>query len=248
MELNALNLKNLRNEEHYKLNLDLTKLVTQFSPDTLGIQTLYPAYQATFEVETLALNVLKASAVTDEVFHADAGRGETYRGLVGTIKSAVNHFDPEVRKSAIRLELLIDSYGNVPSKPYDQETASIIKLVDEFEGPYAADVAILALSGWVTELKNRNLAFDGLKDSRYTESAAKPQQNLKLARLETDKAYRAIVKRINALIEVNGEEAYSGFVTGMNQRIGNYELMLAQRRGRNAKENGQESKKVAKDE
>ena len=77
------------------------------------------------------------------------------------------------------------------------------------------------------------LNFDG-----YDENAAKPQENLKLARKQTDKAYQAIVKHIDALNEVNGETNYVGFVGELNQRIANYNNLLAQRQGRNAKDKG----------
>lgn len=235
MEINSLKLRDLRNEEHSMFNIDFEKLVARFTPEALGIQTLYPAWLSAFEVETASLNVVQGSAITDELSVADSERDTLFSGLAGTIKSAINHFDAEVKAAAGRLELLFGTYGNVAIKPYDQETAAIIKLVEELEDPYAADVAKLGLAPWVAELKSKNIAFDNLKNTRYSENAAKPQQNLKEARLETDKAYRAIVKRINALIEVNGEEAYADFVNEVNQRIESYNMVLAQRHGRNAK-------------
>lgn len=235
MEIESIYLKSLRNEEHSKFNVDFTALVTKRTPEALGIQTLYPAYQLALTTETSALNVVQGSAITDELVDADADRDATFSGLAGTIKSAVNHFDPEVRNSAVRLKLLFDTYGNLAEKPLDQETASIIKLVEELEGTYAADVLKLGIIAWGAALKQQNKVFDDLKNSRYDENNAKPQQNLRQARQETDNAYRAIVKRINSLIEVNGETAYSGFVTDLNARIESYQLLLAQRQGRNAK-------------
>ena len=234
MEIQNLKLRDLRNEEHYKFNLDFSGLVSQFTPEALGIQTLYPVWQAAFAMEETALNVVRASVFTDGLYDADVARDVTFKGLAGTVKSALNHFNPDVKAAAARLELLFDTYGVVSVKPYDQETAAIIKLVGELEGACAADVAALGIAGWVAELKAQNQAFDALKNSRYTESTARPQQNLKLARVETDNAYRAIVKRVNALIEVNGTEAYAGFVAELNQRIENYRLILAQRKGRSA--------------
>lgn len=234
MEIAKFKMNSLRNEEHYKFNLDFAGLVTQFTPETLGIQTLHPIWQAAFDTETATLNVVRASAFTSELYDADVARDGTFKGLAGTVKSALNHFEAGVKVAAARLEALLDTYGAIFAKPYDQETAAIIKLVSELEGSYAADVATLGIAGWVADLKAKNLAFDELKKSRYTENTTKPQQNLKLARIETDRAYRAIVKRVNALIEVNGAEVYAGFVAELNQRIENYRLVLAQRKGRKA--------------
>jgi hypothetical protein len=237
MEINVLYSNNLRNEEHSMFHIDFTKLVTQYTPAALGIELKYPAYQAAFGVETQALNVVRASELTDELLDAESERDNTFSGMAGTVKSAMNHFDPEVRVAANRLKVLFDTYGNLTTKPNDQETASIIKLVSELRGNYLADATKLSLTGWINELERKNNTFNSLKGSRYDENASKPQQNLKMARQETDKTYKAIVKRINALIEVNGDTAYAGFVTAVNERIENYQHVLAQRQGRNAKDN-----------
>lgn len=235
MEILALHLAILRNEEHYKFGIDFAGLVSKHNPETLGIQPLFPAFQSTFSIEVINLDVVRGSAVTDELVDFDIKRDVTFSGLAGTVKAALNHFIPEVRAAAARLQKLLDTYGNLAEKPYDQETAAIYKLVDDMQGNYSDDATTVGITGWVEELSRLNHAFDTLKNSRYTENASKPQENLKLARKATDKAYQAIVKRINALIEVNGETAYTAFVGELNQRIENYNILLAQRQGRNAK-------------
>lgn len=59
---------------------------------------------------------------------------------------------------------------------------------------------------------------------------------MKQVRYDVDTAYRAIVDRINALIVINGESAYKNFVIEMNLRISKYKNLIAQRKGRNSKE------------
>lgn len=71
---------------------------------------------------------------------------------------------------------------------------------------------------------------------RYSEEAGKPQYNMKTARTEIDAIYRTITQRIDALIIVNGPEAYTDFVNGLNERIERYNNTLARREGRNQKE------------
>lgn len=242
MEINSLQTGILRNEEHYKFQLDVCALIDQFSAESLGIEALYPAYKKAVDAEASVLNIVRGSTLTEELYEADMLRDTTFSGLLGTIRSALNHFDPAMRASAQKLSLLFDAYGYLPNKPYDQETASIVQLVSELEDNYAADVSMLGLLSWVTELKNRNKTFDDLKNQRYSEQAVKPQQNLKQARYETDNFYRAIVKKINALIEVNGAQAYAGFVNELNQRIENFKRLLYQRKGRNAKEENKTAK------
>jgi len=76
-----------------------------------------------------------------------------------------------------------------------------------------------------------------LKESRYSEDASKTQLVMKEARTKVDASYRAMVTRINALIIVNGDAAYKTFVNELNARIDSSNLIIAQRQGRNAKDN-----------
>lgn len=236
MKIIALYPNNLRNEEHSMFHLDFIALVNKFTVTALGLEARWPPYQTAFDAETAALNIVRASVLTDELFIADSERDEITDGLTGTVKSALKHYNPEMRAAATRLKLLFDTNGDLTAKPYDQQTAATVKLISDLEGPYAAEVATLGVGGWVAELKARNNAFVSLKNLRYDENSAKPQQKLKQARAETDKTYRAVLKRIDALIELNGSTAYEGFIAAVNQRIEHLQLVLAQRQGRNAKQ------------
>jgi hypothetical protein len=130
---------------------------------------------------------------------------------------------------------VFDHYGNVTKKNYDEETAAINSLITDLNSTYSTDVATLGIAGWLTELKANNDAFDALMKSRYTEEATKTQLRMKQVRKEVDKAYDTIVNRINALIIVNGLRPYAAFVNELNERVDKYNLIIAQREGRNAK-------------
>lgn len=234
MEILTLYLKSLRNEEHIKFHNDVHGLITQYTPALLGIESKMIAYVDAIGIENKALNPVRASDVTEEVSDADFDRDGTHRGFVGTIRSALKHFDPNVAKAANRIYRLLDAAGDVTIKPYDQETAAINKLIEELEGAYAADVATVGVASWVQGLKAKNQAFDALLNQRYAEDKAKYYYDMQAARKQTDKAYRDVVKRIHALIEVNGEASYADFVTELNQRIESRIQVLATRKGRNA--------------
>ena len=51
-------------------------------------------------------------------------------------------------------------------------------------------------------------------------------------------------KRIDALMIVNGEEPYTGFIAGLNERIERYNNAVARREGRNAKKEEMEAPEV----
>ena len=236
MEINRFRLSHLRNGEHYKFQYDFAQLVTKYKADALGVAPLFALYEQMLAREYAVYEVIRRSDFTDPITDADIERDTTFSGVAGTIRSACNHFDVSVRASAQRLCLVLDHYGNLAVLPYDEETAALMKFIDELRGRYADDVKKLGVDAWIAVLDNQNKAFDALKNKRTTHMADMPKSNMKQERLQVDEAYRAIVKRINALIEVNGVDTYQAFIKELNQSINNYTLLVAQRMGRNAKE------------
>ena len=77
------------------------------------------------------------------------------------------------------------------------------------------------LERWVMRLKEANEKFISFLT--------------KAARQETDAAYRAVVKRLNALAEVNGETDYLEIINNINRLIDRQKAILATRKTINAK-------------
>jgi len=237
MEIAAIHLKNLRNGEHYQFHTEFNGLVIKHTATALGIETLYATYTHLLPDEYTALNVPGKSALTDNLTDADILRDTTYKGILDTVKAAHNHFDETKQAAAKRLLVVLDAYGNVADKPYDEETGALTKLTDELLNTYGNDLETLGIDTWVEKLQQQNNAFAALKKSRYSEDASKTQLVMKETRTKVDATYRAMVTRINALIIVNGDAAYQSFVNEINARIDAFNLILAQRQGRNTKDN-----------
>lgn len=240
MKIQKIHLINLRNEEHYQFQTDFKGLVDRYTPAALGIEVAYAVYLVLYGDEGTALDMIRKSAVTEKITEADLLRDFTFRGLRDAIKAAGNHFNPSVKEAAARLQVALNHYGNLTLKPYDEETAAIAALIADLRTTYAPDATLTGINDWINELQTNNTAFDTLKKERYTEEAGKTQLRMKEVRTEIDATFRTITERINALIIVNGEATYAEFVNELNQRIENYQNLLAQRQGRNAKKDDDE--------
>lgn len=241
MKILILRSSKLRNDEHFQFQTEFKELVEKYTPGTLNIEAAWAVFQPLYVNEGEALNVIRKSSVTDELADADQYRDSLYRGLNDTVKGATNHYDAAVKEAAIRVQILLDHFGNINIKSYDEQTAAITSLVNDLNNDYADDIATLGITGWVTELQNANNNFETLMKERYSEEAGKTHLSMKEVREQIDAAYRAITERIGALIIVNGEETYAGFVKDLNQRVEKYNKMLAKREGRNSKkESGEE--------
>lgn len=235
MEIANISLSRLRNEEHNEFHTDFSDLVIDFTPVELGIETQFSDFTHLLGNEKETLHIIQKSDITDELVDSDALRDFTFRGFSDSIKSSCNHFRKETKKAAKRVQIVLDEYGNVAEKSYDQETTAINNLVSKLKQDYAAEISILGVSEWIDELLANNEAFNTLIKNRYTQESAKTQLLMKRVRTEVDNAFRTITKRINALIIVNGEEAYEKFVIELNNRIENYTNNLAIRLGHNEK-------------
>ena len=232
MKISDFSLTRLRNEEHFQFQTSFKDLVNTTTATALRIEALFSVFSTQYDNELVALNIVRKNAISEDLVDADDDRDSVFRGLCDAVKSGLNHYQAAVREACRRLQILLDTYGNVAIKPYDAETAAANSLVADLKGTYAADVAAAGLGGWVTELEAKNKAFDELITTRYTEEAKKTSLRMKQERAKVDAVYRQIVERINALIVVEGESAYANFVNELNMRVDSYNNVVAIRRGK----------------
>ena len=235
MKVTDFALTRLRNEEHFQFFTSLRDLVLVFNALALKIEALFVLFLAAYTNELAALDVVRKNSISDDLVDADDERDSVFRGLIDGVKSALNHFNADIRAAAKHLQVVLDTYGNLVIKPYDAETGGLNSLINDFTTTYAADVATVGLTAWVTELAAKNKAFDDLKNNRYSDEAAKTILRMKQERVKTDAIYRQIVERINALVVVEGEAAYAGFINELNKRIEGFDNTISIRRAKGKK-------------
>jgi hypothetical protein len=236
MKFRRIKIADLRNEEWFQFYTEFKALVEQYYPGTLNIEELFVTFVILYVKADKALEIIRKSATTEQLAEVDSARDVVFRGFADAVKSALSHFDAAKKEAAKRLKIVIDHYGNVARKPYDEETASIYNFIQEMNGAHAADVNTLGLNEWITRLETENKTFEALLKTRYSENVGKVNASLIEIRNDTDKIYRNIIKRIEASMLLNGEEQYLPFANELNLRVGHYSNLLAQRKGRKTKE------------
>lgn len=222
----------MRNDEHFQFNTEFKDLVTQETPEKLGIMKFWYKYLPCYSNEDTALKKFTKSATTTEIKKADKERDNTFRGLADVINGFVRHYDIAISTAAKRLKVLFDSYGNLVSKPFSEETSGIYNMLQELKGVYGTDVQVLGLPDWVLKLEADNNAFEALVKARGKEIASKTQLKMKETRTETDIVYNEIVDFINAAIIVKGEDDYKNFVNNLNFFIDKSNNAMAIRSGK----------------
>lgn len=236
MEIESLNLHQQRNAGHYQFLTDFNDLVTKYTPQALGIVDAYAAFLLEYHDEIEAFKAITKSAATDEIANADHDRDMALRGTTDFARTALNHFDENIRNAAKIVNVIFDQYGNLAPKPYDEETGSIVNLVKDLRTKTGAEIVTVGLVPWITVLEGKNDGFNALEKSRNSEEANRTELRMKQVRVKIDAAYRKIVKRINALIEINGDAAYLEFVKELNARIARARDAIAQSKAHPADE------------
>ena len=232
MEIANLNLHNQRNGGHYQFLTDFNDFVIRYTPQALGIVDAYEAFKLKYQDEIEAYKAITKSATTEDITDADHDRDITLRSTTDIARTALNHYDTNAHNAAKKVNVIFDQYGDLASKPYDEETGGIENVVKDLRTKTARDIGIIGLEPWINMLERQNITFKTLEAARNSEEANRSELRMKQVRLEVDAAYRKITKRINALIEVNGEAPYAEFVKELNARITRAKDAIAQSKAR----------------
>jgi hypothetical protein len=188
----------------------------------------YNVYKPAFDKEVSLLDIVKKSGYTGEIEEQDMRRDTVFRGFADAVKSAGNHFNLDKRNAAARILIVLENYGNIASKPLDQETAAIDDLYRELNSDdYPTLIALLDLNDWLAQLNLENQRFKELMLARYAEVSKRPTSTMREARTNVDKAFQDIVDTIEALVTLNGIEAYEPFIKELNAVLERYKNILA---------------------
>jgi hypothetical protein len=228
MEITTVHFELFRNNEIFQFHTEFGKLVTGISPAALKIEPLFEKHQAYYKELDEAMLKIAKSAITDEIVAADQRRDSVFRGLVDTVKAALNHFIPVKAAAARRLQIVFNTYGNVSRMTFNEETSAIYNMLQEIKRNNAADIAATDIGDWVDELEAQNNAFGDLVRRRYDETAAKTSLRVKQVRTKIDTAYRDIVRGVEGLALVEGGEAYKDFIKRLNAIVEKYNNLAAQ--------------------
>jgi hypothetical protein len=225
MKISKINTSHLRNDAHFQYCVEFRELVAKFDPETLKLKPLFDGFPALLDREDEALKKINKSALTEKILEADAARDETFSGMAELNKAMCKHFKPHIRDAAKRVAIVLHTYGNVARKSLNEESSAIYNLIQDLRSDkYGSDTRDASLMTWVDELETRNNAVEKLIRERFDEGASKSHIVLKQAREAVDVLYHKIVKRLEALIEIDGEADYEAFVNTFNEIVAKYNV------------------------
>ena len=219
---------------------------------------VYQIYKAAYDTFDNALKQGGGEhALSQPIVAQDTVCDKLYRGLNSQVSTMEGFYDPALAEVARQARIILKKYGNPTALPYLEEAGVLHNLIQEqeaFDGvsdsespdEISADeittnrLAAIHIDGWVTRLKTEAARFLELFAARNAQNATIVTGATKAARLAADNAYRAAVKRLNALAEVNGDTDYIDVINAMNTLIDRQTAILKARATKSANKRKEE--------
>ena len=194
--------------------------------------------KAAVSAEDEALKISQKSLLTDEIAKADNDRDALYAGYKKAVEGFLTMPIADMAQAAKILSQHIKDYKINTADQLDKETGLLVNFISDLEDKYAAQVAKLGLTAFVTNLKEANERVRTLTLQRTNEKIGITVGALKTARTASDDAYRALVKMVNALALVFGEKDYTAFIDYVNTEVAHYKREVIGQKVKNPSTSG----------
>ena len=221
-EIYDINIQRMNNGAHFTF---VSNILARAEADTAvkgKASELVSNFKAAVAAEDEALKISQKSLLTDEIAQADSDRDALYAGYKKAVEGFLAMPIADMAQAAKVLAQHIKDYKINTADQLDKETGLLVNFISDLEDKYAAQVAKLGLTAFVTNLKEANERVRTLTLQRTNEKIGITVGALKTARTASDDAYRALVKMVNALALVFGEKDYTTFIDYVNTEITHY--------------------------
>ena len=221
-EIYDINIQRMNNGAHFTF---VSNILARAEADTTvngKAAELVSNFKTAVSAEDEALKISQKSLLTDDIAKADIDRDALYAGYKKAVEAFLAMPIADMAQAAKVLAQHIKDYKINTAGQLDKETGLLVNFVSDLEDKYAAQVAKLGLTAFVTNLKEANERVRTLTLQRTNEKMGVTVGALKAARSASDEAYRALVKMVNALALVYGEKDYTAFIDYANTEITHY--------------------------
>jgi Family of unknown function (DUF6261) len=226
----AIDLKGLRNAEYVQFTNDISELVTQNNPQTLGVETQHQEFKGKITETENLFKIQQSSEVTEEIQGLDLRRDNAITGMSILVTGYLSHFDSIKSKAAHTLNENLKVYGaGIARENLQAETAIINSIIGDWEKKPVLEQALIALNitDWKEELKVANTLFNEKYIARTKEYGNANPDNMLKKREETNFAYYELRKHIDAHGIINNQPApYVKVVNEINALIEQYNTLL----------------------
>lgn len=222
MEVNSLSTSLLNNGAHFRY---MEATITRIEANEIVKAKVSPELvilKQAFAVEDNCLKISQKSFLTDDIAKWDGFRDSYYRGYRATVKGLLKLPEGELLTHAKKLWQNTVDYKLDTHMQLDRQTGLMANMLSDLLGKLAASVEALGLTTFRDKMKEANDKVRELLDQRDDETAGRKAGAMKAARADTDDAYEALIKKVNAYALIEGDADYKDFIEQMNSMIKRY--------------------------
>ena len=237
-EIYDINIQRMNNGAHFTF---VSNILARAEADTAvkeKASELVSNFKTAVSAEDEALKISQKSLLTDDITKADSDRDALYAGYKKAVEGFLAMPIADMAQAAKILSQHIKDYKINTADQLDKETGLLVNFISDLEDKYAAQVAKLGLTAFVTNLKEANERVRTLTLQRTNEKIGITVGALKTARTASDDAYRALVKMVNALALVFGEKDYTAFIDYVNTEVAHYKREVIGQKVKNPSTSG----------
>lgn len=237
-EIYDINIQCMNNGAHFTF---VSNILARAEADTTvkgKASELVSNFKAAVAAEDEALKISQKSLLTDEIAKADSDRDTLYAGCKKAVEGFLAMPIADMAQAAKILSQHINDNKVNTAGQLDKETGLLVNFISDLEDKYVTQVAKLGLTAFVINLKEANERVRTLTLQRTNEKIGITVGALKTARTASDDAYRALVKRVNALAMVFGEKDYTAFIDYVNTEVTHYKREVIGQKAKNPSTSG----------
>lgn len=164
---------------------------------------LLAEYRAAVDIlKSLLKNNQGDVSMDEKVKIADKRRDEAYVNGLNYLNAMVKSVSAEVAEAAAAIRAVFDKFPDIRKANNNTESGILDNLIEEIS---ALDKSVLKqanFSPWFQELESAQKSFVEAVHERMDVDSGKTGGDLKTAKAACDSAYKALVKRVNAIAEV----------------------------------------------
>ena len=179
---------------------------------------------------------------------ADKKFDQLYINAYAFARIMPNHPTAEVAAVGEKLLETFDKYGHITRFGYTEEYAMAYNLLQDIEALPQEQLTAMGFMPWYEALVVAKAEFQNLRDSKQFEDANSTTGIVKEKRLLAEDAYQTLVKKVNAMVIIMGEEEFTTFIDLVNTFIKEMQEILKASATRSAKKKDEEGKDDASSE
>lgn len=224
----------LKNNESLTFGREIEAKIEEKGAEELAVNDIFPDYQEKLQTFDDSIVNVSKSFYTNQMNEANRQRGSLHVAILTQIKNFLRHFDAQKQESAQRLVAFADTFVGAQRRSFDDQTSFINNFLQELTAEkYKADVTLVELDNWIKELKKVNDLCASLTVQRTEEYSQKSGKGgTEASRPQFEKAYNALVEKLNALAMVNGDDKYAELFAWWNARIDHYRVVISNNLGK----------------